>query len=803
MSKLKDKIYSSLVKKNGRVWYEYERYVREHMVEHKTHRLRHIIILLKLNWFYRVKKGNTPYLYWDTPLDPEDTVHEEIVVSEYDGTPLELKIDKITDSTVSLKWNSVPGVYEYIIYKCEKNDVYRKDGITCTTAFNVRKLKGFTDYKFKVIATLFSHSEIESNEIELTTLYPINSKEKNPYLEGAESDYKSRRSVHFLAKELLLYDVISFDVFDTLLFRPFNNSRDLFMLLDHEFQIMGFAKIRQDCEMKVREKAQLIHGNREVTISDIYEEIERITGINRDKGIDVEFKLEECLCYANEYMLRLFELLKYAGKRIIIVSDMYFSAEMIEKLLNKCGFYGFEKVFVSCERHSNKYTGTIYKNILNELKIDANQICHIGDNYEADYKKAKQAGWQAFYYESCNAIGNPYRASEYGMTPLIGSAYAGICNNFLHQGLEKYSTFYEYGFLYGGLYVYGFCNWLYRLAKERQCSKIIFLARDGYIYKRVFDDLFKDIGSIYAFWSRNANSIATAERDKFLFIQRNIRVKASYELSVTIESLLKQFGLEELEGTLQQSKLHKSDNLTQTNVSVIEEWFIAHWNEIIKIFNKNSEAYREYYSQIIGEDSNVILVDTGWQGTTLLGLKWLLEQKWKMVNNAYCCMAASETANPIVNQTQLLTNDLLIYMFSINKNRDLYLYHKNRYKGHLCSFLFELFTQAPHPTLNGIGYINEKLQFQFGIPEVENYTVIKEIQKGIEDFARLYESRFKEFDFMKNISGRDAYIPFEFISKNPRLYLLSFLQLKYSKSTGGDFTNQKVETLEEIIRASL
>lgn len=76
---IKEKLYNYFVRKNGRVWYEYERYVREHMEEHKAHRFRHLIILLKLNWFYRVKKGNTPYLYWDVPLDPNENNQNHFV----------------------------------------------------------------------------------------------------------------------------------------------------------------------------------------------------------------------------------------------------------------------------------------------------------------------------------------------------------------------------------------------------------------------------------------------------------------------------------------------------------------------------------------------------------------------------------------------------------------------------------------------------------------------------------------------------------------------------------------------------
>ena len=65
MRKIKDKLYDYFVRKNERVRYEYERYVIEHIEEHKRHRIRHIILLLKLNWFYRVLHKDASYIYWD------------------------------------------------------------------------------------------------------------------------------------------------------------------------------------------------------------------------------------------------------------------------------------------------------------------------------------------------------------------------------------------------------------------------------------------------------------------------------------------------------------------------------------------------------------------------------------------------------------------------------------------------------------------------------------------------------------------------------------------------------------------
>ena len=65
MGNLKDGIYNWMVRKNDKVRYEYERYVMEHTIEHYEHRFVHWKILWKLNWHYRVKKKETPLLYFE------------------------------------------------------------------------------------------------------------------------------------------------------------------------------------------------------------------------------------------------------------------------------------------------------------------------------------------------------------------------------------------------------------------------------------------------------------------------------------------------------------------------------------------------------------------------------------------------------------------------------------------------------------------------------------------------------------------------------------------------------------------
>lgn len=122
---IKDKLYEFFVRKNGRVWYEYERYVREHIQEHHLHRFAHIKLLVKLNWFYRVKKENTPYLYWDEPLDPKENAQKSIA---YSNSKSELTNSKWicnafweSESKSYSSWKEVHLVkrfleYEYVVF---------------------------------------------------------------------------------------------------------------------------------------------------------------------------------------------------------------------------------------------------------------------------------------------------------------------------------------------------------------------------------------------------------------------------------------------------------------------------------------------------------------------------------------------------------------------------------------------------------------------------------------------------------------------------------------------------------------
>lgn len=132
---------------------------------------------------------------------------------------------------------------------------------------------------------------------------------KKAKTDKAESVVALRETPQELAEHLLAADVISFDIFDTLIFRPVCAPTDLFFFMGEKFHFMDFERIRREMEFKARQKAHKERGSYEVTLEEIYEEVEKWTGIAKEVGMYVEIETELKFCFANPYMYEVYKIL--------------------------------------------------------------------------------------------------------------------------------------------------------------------------------------------------------------------------------------------------------------------------------------------------------------------------------------------------------------------------------------------------------------------------------------------------------------------------------------------------------------
>jgi HAD superfamily hydrolase (TIGR01549 family) len=194
------------------------------------------------------------------------------------------------------------------------------------------------------------------------------------------------------------FDVISFDVFDTLISRKVTNPTDIFDLIEKKTGKRGFAKKRIMAEMCAR--GRISKGIEDVSIDDIYNEFK-----NRDFGSLKRNEIDEELesCYKNPNGYKLYSLARKKNKMIIAVSDMYLPSYIISKILLNASYPDIRRLFVSNEHRKTKSTGHLFSLVLEELNIDSNKIMHIGDNYRSDVLGAGKAGILGLHFPANNA----------------------------------------------------------------------------------------------------------------------------------------------------------------------------------------------------------------------------------------------------------------------------------------------------------------------------------------------------------------------------------------------------------------
>ena len=635
--------------------------------------------------------------------------------------------------------------------------------------------------------------------------------DKTKIYEYKNIEYKSSEMTHFQKKypyvsvekfveQLSGYDIISFDIFDTLIFRPFSEPTDLFYLIGCKLDFLNFKDLRARAEFEARlirakelEKLNMT-VDYEVDIDDIWNRMYDITGLDAARGKAIEEELEYDLCYANPFMFQVFTRLKEMGKKIVITSDMYLTKEFLVKMLEKNGYTGYESIFVSNEYHKSKSDGRLYKVVKRKMGEDLSYI-HVGDNTHSDIEMAQKSGFNTLYYPNVNRNTLLYRT--YDMSPIIGGAYRGIVNNRIYSALDENATSmeYEYGYIYGGLFVLGYCAHIHEYAKLHNIDKLLFLSRDGDTLMQVYEMMYpeeKALGrTAYAYWSRKAATVLTFELDKNDYFRRFLyhKVNQKYKLSEILSSMELTEIADRVEGYTiankkvdligsegRKIKLHLDDELTVKNVEILRVCLEENANRIIALYQQRDKAAKRYYERMLSGCEKALLVDIGWAGSGAIAIRRLCREKWNISCDIYGMIAGTNTvhnAEPYQTETFLQTGIMNAYLYSHSFNRDLLKKHDPAKDYNV---FWELILGSPTRQFKGFKLLeNGAIGYDFGNYD-DNLEGIKETQQGILDFCRDYMDSFGSpvdgpYKYLYNISGRDAYAPLLAASGNKEIYL--------------------------------
>lgn len=287
------------------------------------------------------------------------------------------------------------------------------------------------------------------------------------------------------------YSIISFDVFDTLLERPFRVASDLFQHIELCESRPGFYAARLEAERVAlrNDDAPL----EEVTIEQIYAKIHPAFA----DMMPCELTWEECLLRPHDVGLVLFRRARDANKRILILSDSYLPVDFLGRVLEKNGVTDYERLYVSSTYNKTKRAGNLYKHVLDELQLSPTSILHIGDNLHSDGAQARANGLQFFpvpitdwQHPMFNKNGRAIPLLDQTPLPIEQkrdlSIMAALSATTDSKAQSTPPSFWNrVGRNFAGPMVVAFLTWIIEEAQRTKRDTILFVARDGYLLNRL------------------------------------------------------------------------------------------------------------------------------------------------------------------------------------------------------------------------------------------------------------------------------------------------------------------------------
>lgn len=232
-----------------------------------------------------------------------------------------------------------------------------------------------------------------------------------PYTESTSST----RLREELKKRILYHedDVMSFDVFDTLVTRKVATPSGIFALMqealaDEDFipelpkrVRQGFFDMRRYYERKARERWQA-DSREDITFQEIYKcmgEVEGLSDNQLQNLMKLELDIEARNLVGIRENIRQMKDLSASNHRVILISDMYLSGEEIRSLLVTVDeVFRDIPIYSSADMQKGKWSGNGYKLVRQREKLDIFHWVHTGDNKGSDIGKAKELGIKTVYY---------------------------------------------------------------------------------------------------------------------------------------------------------------------------------------------------------------------------------------------------------------------------------------------------------------------------------------------------------------------------------------------------------------------
>ncbi|MGN9196604.1 hypothetical protein [Blautia massiliensis (ex Liu et al. 2021)] len=388
-------------------------------------------------------------------------------------------------------------------------------------------------------------------------------------------------------------DVVSFDVFDTLIYRSRYDIQDIYIktALYLEMDIDRYLNSRLIAESVAMKK----NNGKPVNIEKVFKYVD-CQGKSKKDVIEKELQIEVQNLKQNQEMYKIYKYCIETKKEIIITSDMYMNKDTISLILKKCGYLKFDSMFVSSEFEKSKYKGDLFDEI--KKQYVRKKVLHIGDAKRSDYLNAKIHGLSAFRYKA-----------DYSRNKYYGIGYRRFGNLFS-----------------------AFKIWLDDNMDTSEYDHIFFLAREGLFLKKIYGLDKATDDSIYLYVSRRSLTVPRLyHNNKYEDLEKIIVFSSAF----TAKTFLNRLGLEKTDEEI----------LNKTGISPTHIFYKNSYLSDEKLRNLYAVFYDEIVLNAKSEWTNLIqylknnsfegrvaIVDIGWNGTMQNALQNIINEANLAVN---------------------------------------------------------------------------------------------------------------------------------------------------------------------------
>ncbi len=545
---------------------------------------------------------------------------------------------------------------------------------------------------------------------------------------------------HQIENKIKDADVVSFDIFDTVIKRDVQKPKDVFLLVEEKFneirkdKIAGFQEERIIAEKKARENTK----EEEVTLSEIYDYIGKYSKEEKKELLKLELEIEKKICTKNLPMYSIYQKCVEQKKMIFFISDIYLPIELIKEILESNGYTEYEKLYVSSDKKLSKASGNLFKCFLEENHISKKRIVHIGDHPKADFIRTKKYGIKSILI-SQNGKYSSFESKN-------NSLDYNILSTFINNRIGNLSDYEAFGYEVLGPILYSFTTWIHQKIKEDKIDKIYFLARDAKIIKEVYEKRFNEKLPIY-YIKISRKSVVLANLEK---------LKDFDDMIYKIKSIIRDFS--KVSDVLHVMQL---DNLkVPYQNKILNELTIQEKEEIFKVIRRpaelSSKIQKEYFTRYLSQNNftgNIALVDIGWNGT----IQYYLDKYTSNDVNLYGYYYGIDQEKKYSEYQSL---NRFGFLYDDKNNLDFQIIIR------LSLGLFETMFLSTEKTTIGYQEKGEVIEPIYGNQSISNKEIVKQMQDKAKQFVQdVEQSHIK--DLFSNIKKEAFFENYKNLSLHP------------------------------------